>query len=90
MNCTQAPQCTGDDLAEPTAAALACAILWKDLIYTRFYHKAEKTSPKNTSCQLTALFNMATGNGTRSIRACLCCRAETVNKTFGAAKQANV
>ncbi|KAJ8347471.1 hypothetical protein AAFF_G00197470 [Aldrovandia affinis] len=32
MNCTQAPQCTGDDLAEPTAAALACANHWKDEI----------------------------------------------------------
>ena len=25
MSCSQAPQCTGDDLAEPSAAALACA-----------------------------------------------------------------
>ena len=32
MSCTYAPQCTGDDLAEPNAAALACANHWKDVI----------------------------------------------------------
>ncbi|KAJ8348091.1 hypothetical protein SKAU_G00266800 [Synaphobranchus kaupii] len=32
MRCSQAPQCTGDDLAEPNAAALACANHWKDVI----------------------------------------------------------
>ena len=34
MNCSQAPRCSGADLAEPTAAAVACADYWKDLIYT--------------------------------------------------------
>ena len=32
MNCAQAPRCAGDDLAEPTAAAVACADHWKDSI----------------------------------------------------------
>ena len=32
MRCRQAPQCTGDDLAEPNATALACANNWKDMI----------------------------------------------------------
>ena len=32
MSCTYAPQCTGDDLAEPNAAALTCANHWKDVI----------------------------------------------------------
>ena len=32
MRCRQAPQCTGDDLAEPNAAVLACANHWKDVI----------------------------------------------------------
>ncbi|KAJ8333881.1 hypothetical protein SKAU_G00412000 [Synaphobranchus kaupii] len=32
MRCSQAPQCTGDDLAEPNAAALTCANHWKDVI----------------------------------------------------------
>ena len=32
MRCRYAPQCTGHDLAEPNAAALACAAHWKDQI----------------------------------------------------------
>ena len=32
MSCSYAPQCTGHDLAEPNAAALACANHWKDVI----------------------------------------------------------
>lgn len=30
--CSQAPQCTEDDLAEPNAAALSCANHWEDVI----------------------------------------------------------